>query len=230
MRFLTFIIFAISILLIGVGAQEPPKPKLVDEFGLIVCGNLNARTDGFAQEIKLEPTAKALILIYPPTFRPEEQAERQRRRISTSLQLSGLDVDRFQFRKAGRSPDGQIKTEFWKLPMGAEQPETDAVLWNEEPPEASRAFIFGSEDEYGICPTFVPRAFAKLILDNPGSRGHVVVTQGDAPMLNKFYFADEWIKELVEKQGVPRKRLRLFFAKGKGPTAAEFWFVPAKKR
>jgi hypothetical protein len=90
--------------------------------------------------------------------------------------------------------------------------------------------MFGYEDEIGICPTFVPKAFAKLIHENPGSRGHIVVRVGDDPTVDRFYFAERWIEELVEKQGVPRKRLRLFFGKGKGSTAAEFWFVPTRKK
>ncbi|MGE0656456.1 MAG: hypothetical protein AB7F88_13530 [Pyrinomonadaceae bacterium] len=90
--------------------------------------------------------------------------------------------------------------------------------------------MFGYEDEIGICPTFVPKNFARLILENPGSRGHIVVRIGEDPLVNRFYFAKEWINELVEKQGVPRKRLRLFFAKGEGLTGVEFWYVPKKKR
>ena len=114
--------------------------------------------------------------------------------------------------------------------MALDLPVTEAALWNPEVPDTSRPFMFGYEDENGICPTFVPKAFAKLILNNPGSRGHIVVRVGDDPMINRNYFADWWIKELVEKQGIPRKRLRLFFAKGKGLTGAEFWFVPARNK
>jgi hypothetical protein len=83
-------------------------------------------------------------------------------------------------------------------------------------------------DEVNECPTYVPKAFAKLILENPGSRGHIVVRNGKYPMIDRFGFANGFIKELVEEEGVPRKRLRLFFARGES-TDAEFWFVPARK-
>lgn len=213
---------------IDADSQEPPKAVLVDEFGLITCGDLLARTDSLAAELKREPDAMAFIVIHPPTVRPE-LATRWLRRISSTLQLRGLEQDRFSMYKGGPSVDGEIRTQFWKMPNGAEPPFADGVLWTAETMDTSRAFIFGYEDEYGICPTFVPKALAKLILENPGSRGHIVVRVGDDPTVNRFYFAEAWIKELVEKQDVPRKRFRLFFAKGKGLTEAEFWFVPAKK-
>jgi hypothetical protein len=209
--------------------QVDPQPVLVDEFGRLPCEHIHALTDGFAQEIKTEVGSKAVILINPPNERPQ-QAESRRRMVSSFLQLQGLDVDRFSFYKAQPSPDGEIRTQFWKLPAGAYLPMNDWVMWNEEPPNTSRAFRFGFEDEMNICPSFIPRVYAKLILDNPGSKGHVVIKAGG--FINKFSFADHVINELVQTHGVPRKRLRLFFTKGKrnDSTGAEFWFVPTKKK
>jgi hypothetical protein len=213
----------------GASSQDLPKRKLISEFGLLPCEHVHAQTDSFPEEIKEDPVSRAVILIYPPTVRPE-QAQRHRRQISSFLQNRGLSADRFSFYKGGKSPDGEIRTEFWKLGPGAELPFTDAPPWPEEAPDTSRAFIFGYVYEINICQTFVPRAFARLILENPGSRGHVVIEVGKDAMINKFWFAEQWIKDLVESHGVPRKRLRLYFTKGKDATAAEFWFVPARKK
>jgi hypothetical protein len=225
-------IFIIIFLLLPLAAegQQLPKPVLIDEFGWITCGDLVSRTDSLAAELKEEPDSKAFIIIRPPTVRPERGPQSFRRWISSTLQLRGVESDRFSFYRDHGSAN-EIRTQFWKLVPGANPPSTDSVLWNEEvtEPDTTRAFIFGYEDELGICPTFVPKSFAKLILDNPGSRGHVVISVGDDPSLGKFYFAEQWIKELVGKQGVPRNRLRLFFKKGKGLMVAEFWFVPARK-
>jgi hypothetical protein len=226
---ISLITIAVLGALVAVKSQNVPKPELIDEFGVLPCEHFYARTDGFAEEIKREPTSKALILIYPPTVHPE-QARIRRKLISSFLQLRGLNSDRYAFYKGGRSPDDEIRTQFWKMAQESEPPFKDAVLWNEVALDASRPFIFGYADEDGICPTFVPRAFAKLILDNAGSLGHIVVRVGANAVENRFSFAERHVKELVEEYGVPRKRLRLFFARGGDSLGAEFWFVPAKNK
>ena len=210
-------------------AQEPPKALLVDEFGRTVCEHLLASTDSLAAELKNEPNVTAYILIYPTTA-SSAFARGQRDLISSTLQLRGLAQDRFSFYKAKPSSDEEIRIQFWKVPSGAKPRHSDAELWPDERLNTSRAFVFGYADEVEICPTFVPKQFAKLILENPGSRGNVVVNVGRHPMGNRFYFARGWIDELVERQGVPRKRLRLFFVKGEEPTSVEFWFVPGSKK
>lgn len=177
----------------------------------------------------MEPGSKAIILVYPPTHLPE-RADRRRKIISGFLQLRGLDQNRFSFYKAASSPDGEIRTQFWKVVEGTDISFKDAVLWVEEVPDVSRPFVFGYADEINICPTFVPRAFAKLILDNPGSIGRIVVEVGKDSVENRFAFAERYTDELVEMQRVPRKRLRLIFKKGKDGTSAEFWFVPNQKK
>ncbi len=161
--------------------------------------------------------------------------------ISTILQLRGVPTNRFSFFKGEWASEGEIRTQIWKIKPGAKPPVADSVPWNEPEPNLSLPFLYGNADEYGICPAFVPKAFAKLILDNPGALGHVVVIPGAlghvvvipgaAASVNKFYFAEQWIHELVKEHGVPRKRLRLFFTKPRGGlTAAEFWFIPARKK
>lgn len=212
----------------GASGQELPKSKLISEFGFLPCGHLHAQTDVFADEIQQDANSRAAILIYPPAEHPE-QAQKRRKQISSFLQNRGLTSNRYSFYKAEKSPDGAIRAEFWKLGPGAEIPFAGAP-WDEKIPDTSRSFIFGYADEINICPTYVPKAFAKLILENPGSRGHIVVEVGNDAIVDKFWFAETWIKDLVESHGVPRKSLRLFFAKGKHMTTAEFWFVPPRKK
>lgn len=223
-------LLALAVLTTGVAmkGQNAPKAELLDEFGLIPCGHLHALTDSYAEEIKKEPGTKAIVLIYPPSHRPE-LADKRRKLISSILQLRGLDHDRFSFYKAASSPDGEIRTQYWKAVDGAEMPFREAVSWAENVPDTTRAFMFGYAEEINICPTFVPRAFAKLILNNPGSTGRIVVEAGKDSMENQFAFAEGYMTELVVTEGLPRKRLRLIFKKGKDGTSAEFWFVPAKR-
>ena len=213
----------------SIKGQDSVQSVLVDDFGMIVCGDLQARTDAYAAELRNDLNSKAFILIYPPKIRPE-LANRRQKIISSTLRNRGIEPDRFSFYLA--PPNEEIRTQFWKVAVDAELPVPHAVLSSEAAVDTSRPFMFGYEDEHLVCPTFVPGVFAKLILENPGSRGHIVIREGYSAMLGKYYFAEEWINELVKKHGVPRKRLRLFFPRERerSLTTAEFWFVPARKK
>src|SRR5688500_17749099 len=103
---------------LGIRGQVTPKAILVDEFGLIVCGHLTARTDSLAEELRREPDTRAFIVVHPPAIRSELTTRRQLRLISSTLQLRGLRQDRFSLYKGQPSVDGQIPTQFWKLPRG----------------------------------------------------------------------------------------------------------------
>lgn len=211
-------------------AQDTPKAVLLDEFGSLTCEDLLGRTDALAAELSKGSGTTAAILIRPSGSLPDAAAVR-RLLISSTLQLRGVPQHQFTIFKGSPSRHGQIETQYWKLPLGAAPSFNDATLWADEQPDLSRPFMVGYEDEIGICPTFVPKNFARLILDNPESRGHIVVRSGvDRAYVNRFFVANQWIKELVEKQAIPRKRLKLFFAKGNDLTAVEFWFVPARKK
>ena len=211
-----------------VGGQSVPQPELIDEFGQMGCDEMLSRIDNFAVHLQHDPTSTAVITIYPPQIYPH-LGGRRLRLISSTLQLRGIEEDRYTFRRNPNSPDGQIRTKLWKLPPGAVIPEDDLSVWNEEPPVTDRAHVFGYVDDIDICPSFVPKKFAKLILNNPESKGHVVVITSRDMMWDKYKLAETWISELAEKHGIPRKRLRLFFSKGSG-AGVEFWFVPQKKQ
>ena len=99
-------------------AQGPSKAALVDEFGRVTCEDLIARTDVFAAEIMSELPEKGLIVIYPPAMRPELAAKRFSL-VSSTLQLRGLEQDGYAFYKGKPVSNGDIRTQFWKLPHGA---------------------------------------------------------------------------------------------------------------
>jgi hypothetical protein len=219
----TILLGALSALIFPFAAksQDPPKPVLLDEFGALPCDDLLGRTDALLAELSREPSSEAVILIYKPNKHPELATSR-RRLIWSTVKLRGLEPDRFSFYRRETSPDGDIRTQFWRVPLGADAPTAGFENWPDEKPDTSRPFVFGYVDEVNECPTYVPQAFAKLILENPGSRGHIVLrTSKSDPIVNRFGFADGFVKELVEQHGVPRKRLHLFFARGE-MTEAEF--------
>lgn len=229
-RSFVIVTFVVSLMLSAV-AQEQVEAILVDEFGITIrCGDLLARTDAFAVDIQQQPSSKAFIL-----FEHSDAQARLRDRIgqliSSTLQLRGIETDQFVLMSA-KSTKGRVS--YWIAPTGAEIPVDGAAKIPEPEIDLSKPFAFGYADELDICPTFVPKTFARLILDNPGSRGHIVIVSAPRSGVNKYYFAEMWIKEIVEKHGVPRNRLRLFFSnsnsKSSQLTSAQFWFVPAKRK
>jgi hypothetical protein len=161
----------------GSFAQDRPKALLLDEFGAMPCEHLLGRTDALAAELDKEPGSAAAILIRPGNASHNAAVSRRRLIVSTLL-LLGVPSDRFSIYIGKQSGEGQIQTQYWKLPVGTTPSFPDASLWTEVELDTSRPFIFGYEDEIGICPTFVPKYFARLIVENPGSRGHIVVRSG----------------------------------------------------
>ena len=221
------IIISLLTLASGLSGQEPPNASMIDEFGYLNCEDILVRTFHLATEIHNDPGTTVAIIIFSPNKQPG-QAEARRHLISSTLQLQSVERDRFNFFSGGPSPDGEIRIQFWKQPLGASPPAGDSAAWNEPPHNISRPFMYGYSDETDICPTFVPKAFAQLLAANPGARGKVLVTMGNGAIVNKYSYAAEWIRTLVEVNGIPRKRLRLVFSKG-AETGVEFWFVPARK-
>jgi len=207
--------------------QDRPQAVLVDEFGPMPCDEMLGRTDALVAEMMREPYSDAAILINKPAQHPG-LATGRRKLIWSTLQLRGLESHRFSFYRSDTSPDGDIRTQFWKVPPGAEAPVTGFERWADEIPDTSRPFLFGSVDEINECPTYVPNAFAKLILDNPGSIGRIVVTTSRNSIVNRFSFGQQQVEELVNEHGVPRKRLRLIFRYDRDTTEAEFWFIPVR--
>lgn len=223
-------IYLIVILLLafGVGAnsQEPPKAVLIDEFGSLFCEDLLARTTVLASELNKDPNSRGYISLNT-RHGDSKQAESQRRWISSTLQLLGIGIDRYSF-YLEKNNDGSSM--FWLIPAGAASPVTNATIWNELSPDTSRKFMFGYADEIDICPTYVPANFAKILQENPGATGQIIIRLGKDPLVDRFWFAGQYINGLVQKYGVPRSRLRLIFRKGGDMTAAEFWFLPARKK
>jgi len=208
--------------------QAPGKSELVDTFGRVSCEDLEAHSNGFAQQTKEMEEARALVIAYAS----KEDSKRLVGRFKVILRYFQLfDVeDRIDFLIANSDDLGQ--TEFWIIPRGATAPMVLGDSWVEPEPDVSKAFIYDIEDEIGICSTFVPRKFAELLIANPGSRAHIVVEAGSYEGAQAKGFADDTIKTLVEKFKVERKRIRTYYIRQKAKnsmTYAEYWFVPARR-
>jgi hypothetical protein len=211
-----------------VQSQEPPKSTLVNEFGMLPCEQRLAYLDVYAQEIGKEPGSTALVLATPENGRAGTAARRE-----ISLVISRFELFKFEDRLVvilGKESN-ETHTQFWKVPQGADFPKFDGTRWTRPAPDVTKPFIFGWEDEYGLCSTFVPRKYAELILRNPGSRAHLVLRQGGRDTLSAVWFGKQWIKTFTKDYGLPRKRIKVFYAKNDIQlTNAEFWFVPARTK
>jgi len=223
-------ILCIAILFFAFGVeangQASPKAILIDEFGSLPCEDLLGRTDYLSSELHKNPNSKANVWLNT-RHGDDQQIEARRRLISSRLQLRGVEKDRYSF-YLGSKNDGS--TAFWQLPSGAELPVKDAQIWNEPPPDTSRKFMFGYADEIDICPTYVPANFANLLKENPGATGQIIIRLGKDRLVDRFWFAGQFINELVQKHRISRNRLQLTFKKGGDMTVAEVWFIPAKKK
>jgi len=223
-----FYLIAILLLAFGVGTngQEPPKAVLVDELRRTNCEELLARLDSFLQEMSANPMDRAIVVTFPdirdatarnPMILVKSRFEESRQDDRVSLLIG--------------KPQDALMTQFWRVPSGAQPPDLNAAEIPNPVLDLKKAFAFGYEDENQICPTFVPRKFGELILNNRGSRAHLVVRRGDRNSMESKSFAAQWLETLARDGKIPRNRIKIFYAKSdQGLTYGEFWFVPAKKK
>ncbi len=113
-------------------AQMPEKPEaiIIDEFGRIPNGDIKARLDSFIVGLQNNPTSLGLIVSYGS----KKDIAARERMMKSHISLRQLDnLREITFINGGHS--NEIKTQFWRVPEGAENPEPEAT-----------AFIF---DEFG---------------------------------------------------------------------------------
>lgn len=115
------------------------------------------------------------------------------------------------------------------LPRGAATPVQETVAWPEPKKlDLTKPFIFGSEAVEDPCPDFPLPTYVELLRSNPNLRGHIVIF----PLSRRYQreTAAQWIKELTEKDKVPRNPLRVFFGKQSSLEYVEFWIVPVRSK
>ncbi|HEV7701459.1 MAG TPA: hypothetical protein VGO43_14610 [Pyrinomonadaceae bacterium] len=215
------------VLLSAVGGAAQEKAKLLDEFGVPTCEELLARTDGF-RTVLLEFPAATGVVIISRAKGLRTPADRYRTLIDNTLRRADFDSNRVQIfhGEEGSETHGS----FWIVPPGAENPAGARELWSRGGivVDVSKPFMFGSEDETGVCPTLVPRDFARLIKENPSVIGKVIVHP--EVKWSPAAIGLPWIERLTKEYSVPRKRLRLIYGKrSKTIGYTEFWLVPSRK-
>jgi len=212
----------------SVFAQEKPKAIQIDEFGTIGCEYLYAKSDNLQTVLKQNPSATGVVILHPQAS-SLAKALRYKNFIEKIFQKNEYAYDRL---KIVRGPAAAlVGGEFWLVPPNADDPSRGMDLWTDETLDLSKPFLYDSEDENGICPTFVPKLYAALIKANPDVLGRIVVIpNSNFGKRRKFEAGKEWTDTLTNKYGIRRNRLRLVFAKDSNFEIVQFWIVPIKRR
>ena len=211
-----------------VSAQSPSKPEMVDTFGRPNCEEISARGTSFAQRILATEGSRGLMITYPK--RNERRlATSWFRGILTTFEYYNLE-NRIEFVIGQERDDGPV-SEFWNVPPNASNPELQGEPWKFPPRDISKPFLYGGDDDLGICPHFEARTFAEFLRNHPGSRAHIVVRVDRRSIFRSHGgAADPWIEELTRTYHIARNRIRAYYVRSNDDSIpyTEFWFVPAR--
>lgn len=220
-RFAFIVIIAVSLFGSTLG-QETPKAVLVDEFGNLQCGDVLARLDAFMVELQNNPGDSGYVLISEAKRNPRAF----QKVVETSFYMRRFDRERISIVIVGNEIGAG--SQFWRVPLGADAPAFKPIALPE--PDLTKPFMYGSDDRVGICPTFSPDLFAKLILDNPGSMARVVIA---GPTVSSRLQTAKDVRDTFEHSTkLPTDRISFYYVHRKEEWLweTEYWFLPAKRR
>ncbi len=208
--------------------QEKPKAELYAEFINMPCDELKGHIDGFFLQLGNNPNFKGQIIIYGE---PNNQLGNYHYQ---SLIKDIIDSRLYNPRRVtfvhARS-EKELRVQFWLIPPEAEKILSDEENWDYVLPAANKPFIFDYQDDYPErdCPTKIDSAlYAKLLLNNPNFRGHIVIRQISVAGFNKV--RKELSNELFQINKTPPDKIKFFYAKPDRYTAVEYWLIPLKKK
>lgn len=212
----------LGLLLSGAHAQETPIPILIDEFEDVPCGDLLGRTDAFFTDLMKNPDDIGFVSISGATKRSEST----RRFIRANIYMRRFEESRLKIIIDAET--SRLSTQFWRIPKGAELPQVTEVP--EKNNDLSKPFIFGWADDNGVCPSFIPGDFTRLISDNPGSYGRLVVRGGY--WNGRKALAEQFRDMILRHKSLSPNRLRIFYIHKPDSytTEIEFWFIPAARK
>lgn len=205
--------------------EEKIEPVLIDKFERSNCEDVLSRMDNFMTYLQNDPNATGYFIAYGKP-RIVARAEREAR---NWIKMKGFDPLRITLVSGGGSSE-RAEIELWMVPAGANPPEIKAQSESAETePEKevinlTQPYIFSSEyyDGVGGCEAELDlEGYAKMLKDNPKSRGNIVIL-----MMTKAEFRkkEKEILSYLTKKGIARKRLQTFHQKTFG--GVELWFLP----
>ena len=203
-------------------AQEKPKAVLLDEFSAIGCEYYTARLSNLFVNLNANPNSRGYVVI-------RGKGADIQKKLRYELWLYGgaktYNFDTTRITEV-RGPDaGDIKTQFWIVPSGAEIPAFETASWDFTLTSASKPFVFYAESSDTLCTSArYESLYSELLTANPTFRGNIVIY---TESLNSFAKSRQAI--LKKLSSVDRERLRFFYKKVVDFPHVEWWLVPAKK-
>lgn len=187
-------------------AQSPEKPEalMAEEFGKIPNGDFRSRMDNFFVELQNNPDSRGLIINYGSK---REVAAREKL-IKNHIFFRKFDDSRISFINGGYS--NEIKTQFWRVPEGAENPKPEPT-----------AFII---DEFGTVTNANLKGkienFIGELIKNPSFEGYII-NYGPAREVTR--------RERLSRNFITtRSDVRIVFVNGgnTGKLKTVMWLVP----
>ena len=209
--------------------QEKPKAELVDEFGKIVCEDLQVRTDIFYRNGLGSNSSSTGYIVINGSKNNSLEKYLLEVRFKSAIISNKYDFNRVVFihGKDGDSTHGQ----FWIVPAGADKPDFNEANWDYALPELNKASKFYErnwENFDDICPSNInlsEELYAKILLGNPNFRGNFVINRNSSKNIKK-----ELLKTFVNKYKIPANRLKFFYDANGYPDNVEYWIVPPKRK
>ncbi|MEQ1604755.1 MAG: hypothetical protein ABL999_07785 [Pyrinomonadaceae bacterium] len=100
------------------GVIEGQKPAIpVDEYGVLKDDDVKARVDNFYIQLNNDPSSKGYIINYGTAA----QIKKQKAQIMKAINFRKYDASRVTF--VDGPNNGEIKTKFWLVPAGADNPQ-----------------------------------------------------------------------------------------------------------
>lgn len=222
------LVFAILLLafVTNISAQETQKPELVDEFGVITCEDLLARTDHLGLLLDKAKSSSAYIVFSSKdrSTKQEWQMEFIRRvliaRYGQKLNLTFLR----------KSDGGEARAKVWLVPAGTEFSRQGAEAVSGIPFQIDTKTLFAEEDP-GACSGHIPQSFTEMLKSQESLTGYVVninVPRAERGSTIR-YFVD-----LFRKNGLSERGIRIYFKNRKLPPGynysfTEYWLVPTRR-
>jgi hypothetical protein len=205
---------------------QKSSAKVIVEFSEVSCDEQTYYLSRFATALAEAPGSKGIAVFYPQKGQPEKALDFENRfRVTAKFMRFPDDLAIIIRAKPQRS----TKVEYWVVPVGADPPKIDAAKPDEIFESVSAAFKYNTEFGGEMCPPARPEQIADIMTTNPKVHLRLVI-RGKSERYRRTKM-NKWLHILVDQQGVPRNRIRVFLThklEGYYPYQdVEFWFVPS---
>ena len=199
--------------------QVTPKPVLVDEFGPTKCDEILARIDNLSIQLNNNPGARALVTISGSNSKLIQKLELEVYFTSGSVQRR---AEMSRIRLVRGPENGEARMKFWLVPVGANEPDITATVWDLGIPSKTKPFYFFADGDSICMYHTAAERIKELLKANPKLRVNVVVNSGNLKTYQKLRL--ETIGSFGHEYS---ERLRFFHVRDSYPESRrEYWLVP----